>query len=74
MKELTIADSFYPGWLGFVNGKKVSIERINYTFKGIKINKGENKIIVLYKPILFTLGFLLIIGTIFFVIFIFYKI
>jgi hypothetical protein len=49
---LVLRDSWYPGWMAFVDGKRIPISRINGCFRGVIVPAGEHKIRFLYRPIL----------------------
>ena len=49
---LVLRDSWYPGWMAIVEGKKVPILRVNGCFRGVIVPAGEHKIRFLYRPIL----------------------
>ncbi len=49
---LVLRDSWYPGWMAFIDGKKVPILRVNGCFRGVIVPAGEHKIRFLYRPIL----------------------
>ena len=57
---LIIADSYYPGWSAYSNGKKLELVRSNYLVKGIRVvDKGNQKIYCLYNPISHTIGLMI---------------
>lgn len=47
---LVLADSFYPGWRAFVDGKTATIYPANIMFRGLIIDKGEHEITFIYQP------------------------
>jgi hypothetical protein len=49
---LVLRDSWYPGWMAFVDGKRTPILRINGCFRGVIVPAGEHKIRFVYRPIL----------------------
>jgi len=53
---LVIQQSFYPGWYAYDNGKPADIEKVNYLFRGIKLDKGEHRVHLVFRPIDFYLG------------------
>jgi hypothetical protein len=53
---LIIADSFYPGWHAFVNGKRVQILAANLNQRAILLPEGTNEIILKFLPFTFYLG------------------
>lgn len=46
---LFLSDNYYPGWKAFVNGQEVEILRANYTFRAVKIPKGESTVEFRYR-------------------------
>jgi uncharacterized membrane protein YfhO len=40
---------FEKGWHAYVNGKKVAIEKVNYAFIGLPLQKGQNNVVLRYK-------------------------
>lgn len=53
---LFISNSYYPGWIAYANGVEVPIERANYAFKAVRLEPGENEVIIKYEPDSFYLG------------------
>jgi hypothetical protein len=49
---LVLRDSWYPGWMATVDGKKTPIFRVNGCYRGVIVPAGEHKIRFLYRPIL----------------------
>jgi len=49
---LVLRDSWYPGWMAFLDGRRIPISRINGCFRGVIVPAGEHKIRFLYRPIL----------------------
>ncbi len=47
---------FDKGFSAFVNGKKVDVEVVNKAFVGLKLEAGENEIVIKYKAPLFDVG------------------
>lgn len=47
---LRIADSWYPGWTATIDGKRVTVERVDHLLKGICVPAGNHKIILQYQP------------------------
>ncbi len=54
-----ISDCFYPGWKATVNGIEKKLLRVNYTFRGVYVEKGQHKIQMLFKPDSLRVGLLL---------------
>lgn len=47
---LVISDNYYPGWNAYVNDKKTTIYRANYSFRAIIVPKGTHSVVFIYKP------------------------
>ena len=50
------SQTWYPGWKGRIDGKTVSVERANYLFQTIFIEKGKHVVEFFYKPVSFFWG------------------
>jgi|GEM_PF-6873036 len=53
---LTVADTYYPGWHAYVDGKETKIYRANLMFRGIVLPKGNHTVEFKYIPHSFYLG------------------
>ena len=53
---LVLADSFYPGWRVYVDGKEQEILRANLFFRGVQLTAGEHRVEFRYEPGSFTIG------------------
>lgn len=53
---LVLADSFYPGWHVYVDGKEEKLLRANYFFRGVGIPAGEHLVEFKYIPFWFYIG------------------
>lgn len=63
---LVLRDSWYPGWMAFVDGKKVPILRINGCFRGVMVPVGGHMVRFVYRPTLvYTAGLLSLLATLF---------
>jgi len=51
-----LADTWYPGWEAYVNGKKAEVYRANYLFKAVSVSGGINEIEFLFRPASFYAG------------------
>jgi hypothetical protein len=49
---LVLRDSWYPGWMAFVDGKRCPILRVNGCFRGVTVSPGKHRIRFEYRPIL----------------------
>lgn len=54
-----VANSFFPGWKAFLDGKETPIYRANYTFWAIKASAGEHILTFSYQPQSFMYGLIL---------------
>ncbi|HKA33162.1 MAG TPA: YfhO family protein, partial [Candidatus Binatia bacterium] len=53
---LVLADSYYPGWRVYVDGKEGEILRANLFFRGVKLAPGEHRVEFRYEPRSFQIG------------------
>lgn len=56
---LVVTDTYYPGWKATIDGKPITITRVNWTMRGITIPSGKHEVIMTYAPFSVTLGILL---------------
>ena len=49
---LVLRDSWYPGWMAFVDGKKTPILRVNGCFRGVTVPAGGHTVTFVYRPTL----------------------
>jgi hypothetical protein len=54
-----LADSIYPGWKAFIDGKETKILRANHFYRAVVLPKGEHQVEFRYEPLSFTLGLLI---------------
>jgi hypothetical protein len=47
---VSFIDNWDPDWKASVNGKRVAIDKLFGTFKSVRIEPGENKIVFYYRP------------------------
>ena len=47
---LVLADNYYPGWKAYVNGKERPVLRVDYTLRGLLLEKGRNAITFVFRP------------------------
>jgi hypothetical protein len=50
------ADTWYPGWVAFLDGQAVAIEHAEYIFRGIYVPVGDHQVTLEYKPTSFLTG------------------
>ncbi|MBI4490037.1 MAG: YfhO family protein [Deltaproteobacteria bacterium] len=60
---LVLADSFYPGWRAYVDGKENEILRANLFFRGVPLPAGEHLVEFRYQPRSFAFGLVLSLTT-----------
>jgi len=53
---LVFADSLYPGWHVYVDGKEEQLLRANYFFRAVQITPGEHTVEFQYDPYWFKVG------------------
>ena len=53
---LLLADSWYPGWNAFVDGKPASIYRADVLFRAVSIEPGQHRVVFEYRPMSFVWG------------------
>ncbi len=53
---LVLSENYYPGWRAWVNGREQPILRVDYTLRGLLLDKGTNEIRFVFKPQSFLLG------------------
>jgi len=53
---LVLADSYYPGWRVYVDGKEQEIRRANLFFRGVPLSAGKHVVEFRYEPRSFTVG------------------
>ena len=56
---LVLADSYYPGWRVYVDGKEQEIRRANLFFRGVPLSAGKHVVEFRYEPRSFVLGLFL---------------
>jgi hypothetical protein len=47
---LVLLDSYYPGWIAYVDGEKTDILRANYTFRAVRLPTGRHTVEFRYRP------------------------
>lgn len=53
---LVLADSFYPGWKAYVDGKEEKIRRANFFFRAVPLTSGEHRVEFRYEPVSVKIG------------------
>lgn len=65
---LVLADQWYPGWVGTVDGRAIQIERGNFLFRAIQVEAGSHLVELRYRPRSFFVGAGISLGAILFLI------
>src|SRR5258706_1870851 len=60
---LVLADSYYPGWRAYVDGKDERIYRANLFFRAVKLAAGAHRVEFRYEPWSFRLGLMISLAT-----------
>jgi hypothetical protein len=53
---LVLADSYYPGWKAYVDGKETPILRANHFFRAVALPEGAHVVEFKYDPLSFKIG------------------
>ncbi len=53
---LVLADSYFPGWLAYVDEKDATLYRADYNFRAVYVPAGEHVIRFKYSPLSFRVG------------------
>jgi O-antigen/teichoic acid export membrane protein len=53
---LVLADSYFPGWLAFIDEKDAPLVRADYNFRAVYVPTGEHTIRFKYSPVSFRAG------------------
>jgi hypothetical protein len=56
---LVLADSYYPGWHAYVDGREAKILRANFFSRGVHVRPGDHVVEFKYEPRSFRLGLLI---------------
>ena len=56
---LVLSDTWFPGWIALVNGKKSPVLRVNHTLRAVALKPGISQIEFLYRPRSFIAGLIL---------------
>jgi hypothetical protein len=56
---LVLADTFYPGWNAYVDGRPTPIYRADFVFRAIPIEAGQHSVMFEYFPISLLIGLLI---------------
>ncbi|MDX9863800.1 MAG: hypothetical protein RBT34_03235 [Anaerolineaceae bacterium] len=53
---LVLRDTWYPGWVGRVDGERVEIYKADFLFRAVPVPAGEHLVEFKYRPKSFTIG------------------
>jgi uncharacterized membrane protein YfhO len=53
---LVLADSYYPGWKAYVDGKEARILKANHFFRAVPLSAGTHTVEFRYEPRSFVIG------------------
>jgi hypothetical protein len=53
---LVLADTAYPGWKAYVDGRRVDILTANAAFRAVDLEAGEHEVRFVYRPRSFSIG------------------
>ncbi len=56
---LVLADSYYPGWKAYVDGREEEILRANLFFRAVPLPEGEHMVEFRYEPLSFKIGLII---------------
>lgn len=54
---LVLSDTYFPGWIADIDGKRTKIYRANYTFRAVEVPRGAHTVTFAYSPSSFLFGF-----------------
>ena len=60
---LNHAQSYYPGWVCYIDGEKTTIYKVNGIIQGVYVPEGEHEVLFRYEPKSFKLGALISVAT-----------
>ena len=55
---LVLGDNYYPGWKATVDGKPAKVERVDYTFRGVRLPPGGHTVELSYEPLSYRIGWI----------------
>jgi hypothetical protein len=58
-----VAQSIYPAWRAYVDGKPVPLMRANHAFQALRLDPGTHQVLIRYEDRLFQLGLLISVVT-----------
>ena len=70
---LVLNDIYYPGWRCYVDGVPTKINRCNFIFRTIRVQKGDHKVHFIFEPFLVKVGIALTFATLIFSLLVFSR-
>jgi Bacterial membrane protein YfhO len=55
---LVVTDAWYPGWTATVDGRQADVERVDYVFRGVRVEPGEHRVELEFRPLSWRLGWI----------------
>jgi hypothetical protein len=53
---LVLNDTYFPGWIAYVDGKREKVYRADYNFRAVPVKAGMHKVEFKYEPLSFKFG------------------
>jgi hypothetical protein len=53
---VVVAETFYPAWHAYVDGKETPVFRANYAFQALEVPVGQHEVALIYQDRLFSVG------------------
>ncbi|HEV8458138.1 MAG TPA: YfhO family protein, partial [Methylomirabilota bacterium] len=47
---LVLADTWFPGWRAWVDGREQPVWRANYAFRAVRLEPGSHDVVFRYQP------------------------
>jgi Bacterial membrane protein YfhO len=55
---VVLNDNYYPGWNATIDGHRVPVQQVDYTFRGVRIPPGTHTVTFRYEPLSWTIGWI----------------
>lgn len=62
---LVLTDTYDPGWQVWVDGREAELLAADYAFRAVSLGAGSHTVVFLYRPLVFRIGLLLSVVTLF---------
>ncbi len=53
---LILADTYYPGWRAYVDGREQPVLRADYAVRAVALEAGQHTVVFRYRPVSFRIG------------------